>query len=220
MKILRTEKVSLKIQSISASSFKFKAQGGKCFATIHYRFAVINIDDNALHSTGPATDSRQTSLLYVSSGLCLSFCRKGTETLVEPSLQSLCQCPAFGQRESCHAAESPPRGLGCETSHDSESEPELLSRLISICREGKWSKRLFFCLDCSFSLMRAPQTLCSSESSSSGDATEFSGFSGVFSCVFGADPNLVHKLPKQMKNKHLFLINQTGLRGRSQRTNS
>lgn len=116
--------------------------------------------------------------------------------------------------------QSPPRGLGCETSHDSESEPELLSRLISICREGKWSKRLFFCLDCSFSLMRAPQTLCSSESSSSGDATEFSGFSGVFSCVFGADPNLVHKLPKQMKNKHLFLINQTGLRGRSQRTNS
>lgn len=64
MKILRTEKVSLKIQSISVPSFKFKARGGgKCFATIHYRFAVINIDDNALHSTGPATDSRQRSLL-------------------------------------------------------------------------------------------------------------------------------------------------------------
>lgn len=33
--------------------------------------------------------------------------------------------------------QSAPGGSGCEPSHDSESEPELLSRLISICREGK-----------------------------------------------------------------------------------
>lgn len=91
------------------------------------------------------------------------------------------------------------------------SDPELLSRLISICRDGKLSNRLFFCRDCSFSLMRAPQTRWSSESSSSGDATEFSGLSEVFSCVFGADPNRVHKLPNQMKNKH-FLKKQAGLR--------
>lgn len=91
------------------------------------------------------------------------------------------------------------------------SDPELLSRLISICRDGKLSNRDFFCRDCSFSLMRAPQTRWSSESSSSGDATEFSGLSEVFSCVFGADPNRVHKLPNQMKNKH-FLKKQAGLR--------
>ena len=59
--------------------------------------------------------------------------------------------------------------------------------------------------------MRAPQTRWSSESSSSGDAAEFSGLSEGFSCVFGADPNRVHKLPIQTKNR-LFL-KKTGLRG-------
>lgn len=43
--------------------FEVQSSGGKCFATIHYKFAVINIDANAPHSTGPTTDCRQRSLL-------------------------------------------------------------------------------------------------------------------------------------------------------------
>lgn len=62
MKMPRTEKVSLKIQSISASSFKFKAQGRKCFATIHYRIAVINRDDRQCPTEHRASHRLQTNV--------------------------------------------------------------------------------------------------------------------------------------------------------------
>lgn len=134
IKIPRTEKVSLKIQSISASSFKFKARGRKCFATIHYRFAVINRDDNAPESTGPATDSRQTSLLSVSSGLCLSWCRKGNFWNLHCRVFASVQLLGKGDPATLQSQHLEGQAV---TSHDSESEPELLSRLISICSEGK-----------------------------------------------------------------------------------
>lgn len=66
--------------------------------------------------------------------------------------------------QDCQVSGRPPRPPGHQ---DSASEPELLSRLTSIWRDGKLSKRLFFWRDCSFSLIRAPHALCSSESSSS-----------------------------------------------------
>lgn len=62
MKMPRTEKVSLKIQSISASSFKFKARGRKCFATIHYRFAVIHRDDRQCPREHRASHRLQTNV--------------------------------------------------------------------------------------------------------------------------------------------------------------
>ena len=86
----------------------------------------------------------------------------------------------------------PPRPPGHQ---DSASEPELLSRLTSIWRDGKLSKRLFFWRDCSFSLIRAPHALCSSESSSSVPGALWSPFFVFFSLVLGADPKRVHKLP-------------------------
>lgn len=54
-------------------------------------------------------------------------------------------------------------------SQESLSEPLLLSRLISICSEGRLSSRLFFILldCCSFCLIIAPHTFCSWVSSSS-----------------------------------------------------
>lgn len=54
-------------------------------------------------------------------------------------------------------------------SQESLSEQLLLSRLISICSEGKLSSRLFFILldCCSFCLIIAPHIFCSWESSSS-----------------------------------------------------
>lgn len=95
--------------------------------------------------------------------------------------------PLCGHWQSHQASEN---AKGC---HDSVSEPELLSRLISIWSEGRLSRRLFFWRDCSFSLIKAPHARWSSESSSSGDTDDFSALSGVFSCVLDADPKRVHK---------------------------
>lgn len=95
----------------------------------------MNRDDNALESTGPATDSRKR--------LCFRFQVVYASLFVEKDQRHLwsLHCRVFasvqllgkGDPASCsHSWRS-----AWEPSHDSESEPELLSRLISICREGK-----------------------------------------------------------------------------------
>lgn len=90
---------------------------------------------------------------------------------------------------------------------DSASEPELLSRLTSIWRDGKLSNRLFFWRDCSFSLIRAPHALCSSESSSSMPVALGSTFFMLFSLVLGVDPKRVHKLPVWEKRHFSLAVN-------------
>lgn len=59
--------------------------------------------------------------------------------------------------------------LFLSAAQESLSEPLLLSRLISICSEGRLSRRLFFTLldCCSFCLIMAPHIFCNWESSSS-----------------------------------------------------
>lgn len=94
--------------------------------------------------------------------------------------------------------------IGPKGHQDSASEAELLSRLTSIWRDGKLSNRLFFWRDCSFSLIRAPHALCSSESSSSVPGTLGSTFFMFFSLVLGADPKRVHKLPVWVRRHFSF----------------
>lgn len=117
----------------------------------------------------------------------------------------------------CHSVpKSPfPPSLPWPLPQVSESEPLLLSWLISICNDGRLSRRLFFilCVCCSFCLIMAPHTFWRAESSSSStssppfftptlEATDPDLRLGAFPSrgpSLWEGPSLLHRRPVQMR---------------------
>lgn len=92
VKKIKNKKSSTKSRSSSAPSLKFEAWGKKMFCNNYYRFAVINVYDNALHNTGPRILKTNVIALNVKWYTGLYFCVNRMERLLEP------------QSESCHAS--------------------------------------------------------------------------------------------------------------------